>query len=593
MVVLLSAAGMSLAAAGAAAQQIGKITQPLTTSSKATDWTAQKGQVPVCWETAGWDREKKIMRDALAATWEYYANVNFTGWGMCPATGKVALVRIVIAPMARNAAGVYPDSGAGGASRVGTVALSSADDKNPGMNFSFAPDGAGDRGRIEYVTVHEFGHLLAFEHEQDAPGNTGPARCNRSIDPATQKVAVPITPYDRDSIMNYCNPDGNLTGYLTDVDIAGAQKIYGLRRSATTRANACASAPVHQMVSLAAPWNDAGQTTIAVYATDGQKFPGWRQWMVREGGWGDDVKWMSGDFDGDGKSDIAAAWNNGGNNTLTLRRSTGSGFTHEHWLVSAGGWIPTTRWMSGDFNGDGKTDIAGVWNNGGMASIAVFPSDGRKFAGWTQWSDRDGGWSDDIKWFPGDFNGDGKTDIAAAWNNNGRVTITVRLSLGNRFSQVHWNVDAGRWFNSAVFMAGDFNGDGRDDVAELWNEIGTTSINVFRSTGAAFGPAVAWSTRDGGWSEEAIRWIPGDFNGDGKTDIAAAWKNGGNNTLTVRLSDGARFGQVHWLVNAGGWIDSTAWCAGRFAGNESSGPRVTVGPPPSAGALRPPPPPPR
>jgi hypothetical protein len=250
----------------------------------------------------------------------------------------------------------------------------------------------------------------------------------------TDPNAVPIMPYDRDSVMNYCNRDGNLTGLLTDVDIAGVQAIYGVRFPNVPPFNPCASAPLDERASVAAPWNDGGQATFAVFSSDGSRFTGWNQWAIRDGGWGDEVRWVSGDFDGDGLSDIGAAWNNGGENVLTVRRSTGSSLVGEHWLEHAGGWIPTTAWMAGDFDGDSLDDIAGAWNNGGQASIAVFPSDGTSFPGWTQWADRDGGWGDEVKWVAGDFDGDGMTDIGAGWNNEGSLTLTVRRSLGDRFS---------------------------------------------------------------------------------------------------------------------------------------------------------------
>ena len=561
-VTLLTGCGVSAApSVPTPLEKIGSSSQALTTTPDVTLWTTQNNEVPVCWETPGYTREKAIVRNAVSKTWEWFSNIRFTGWIACPSgigiggSGTAKYVRIRIQPQDAS------NAGAGGSARVGTAALSNAEDNNPGVNLSFNPDGSADEGRVEYVAVHEFGHVLGFIHEQDAPGNEGPAACNTGVDSGANPA--PITSYDRDSIMNYCNRDGNLTGYLTDVDIAGVQQIYGVRRPNVATLNSCASAQLKPMASLSAPWNDGGQVTVAVFPSDGTQFLPWSQWAISDGGWGDEVKWTSGDFNGDGKSDIGAVWNDNGSNTLTVRLSTGSTFTTQHWLVNGGGWLSTTAWMAGDFNGDGKSDIAAAWNNNGLVSIAVFPSDGTKFPGWTQWADRAGGWGDTVRWIAGDFNGDDKTDVGAAWNNDGITTLTVRLSEGDKFSTVHWSKNAGRWWDSAIFVTGDFNNDGRDDIAQAWNDVGQNSIKVSLSDGSKFQDPVSWSKRDGGWGG-IIRWVPGDFNGDGRTDIAAVWNDGGTNTLTVRTSDGTKFIPSHWATNAGGWLDSTAWCAGKF-----------------------------
>src|SRR5262245_23826440 len=96
-----------------------------------------------------------------------------------------------------------------------------------------------------------------------------------------------------------------------------------------------------------------------------------------------------GEFDGNGLTDLGAVWNNSGHATLTVRLAQPDGtFVAAHWLPDAGGWMDTSVYMAGDFNGDGKSDIAGAWNNGGNTSIAVYLSDGNKFIGSGQWSDR-------------------------------------------------------------------------------------------------------------------------------------------------------------------------------------------------------------
>jgi FG-GAP-like repeat/Dual-action HEIGH metallo-peptidase len=538
-----------------AQENIGSTSQPLVTSKNISLWTSQSNTVPVCWETAGYDREKKITQEAVVGTWQFWANINFTGWNACPTSGDSQHVRIKIAAQDSS------NAGSGGNAVMGTAALSNAS-QGARVNLSFNPDGSADRGRVEYVAVHEFGHVLGFRHEQDAPDNEGIAKCNDSID--NSKNPVNITPYDRDSVMNYCNRDGNGTGHLTDIDIQGVQKIYGERRKNIPSLNSCASAQFKSRTSLASAWNDSNSASVAVFPSDGTKFNAAFQRSIRDGGWGDDIKWVSGDFDGDGLTDLGAIWNNGGKNTLTVRLTRGNALVVEHWLADGGGWSSKSTWMSGDFNGDGKTDIAAAWNDGNKSSVAVYLSDAKKFIAPTQWSYKDGGWGDTIRWFAGDFDGDGKTDIGAAWNNGGLTTLSIRKSNGSGFTPIHWLANAGRWFDASVFVAGDFNGDGRADVAQVWNDIANNSIKVYISNGSGFSNSSNWASRDGG-IPESVKWVPGDFNGDGRTDIAAIWDGGRSNTLTVRLSDGiSKFNAAHWSTNNGGWSPTTAWCAGKF-----------------------------
>jgi hypothetical protein len=210
------------------------------------------------------------------------------------------------------------------------------------------------------------------------------------------------------------------------------------------------------LVDLAGAWNDGGLLSTGVYLSNGTQFPGWTQWSVRDGGWIDSARWAAGDFNGDRRTDLVAIWNNGGQNTMTVSQSTGSRFTRRHWAINAGGWSDTTVWLPGDFNGDGKTDLAGAWNDGGLLSTGVYLSNGTQFPGWTQWSVRDGGWIDSARWAAGNFNGDRRTDLVAIWNNGGQNTMTVSQSTGSRFTRRHWAINAGGWSDTTVWCAGQF-----------------------------------------------------------------------------------------------------------------------------------------
>ena len=76
---LLLASTWLFTAPAVAQEHVGKISQPLTSSAGIKLWTENGNQVPVCWESVGYQREKEIVREAVANTWELFGNVRFTG----------------------------------------------------------------------------------------------------------------------------------------------------------------------------------------------------------------------------------------------------------------------------------------------------------------------------------------------------------------------------------------------------------------------------------------------------------------------------------------------------------------------------------
>ena len=52
-------------------------------------------------------------------------------------------------------------------------------------------------------------------------------------------------------------------------------------------------------------------------------------------------------------------------------------------------------------------------------------------------------------------------------------------------------------------------------------------------------------------------WLAGDFNGDGKTDLAYIFSTDGNASIDAHLSNGHGFTGHHWATDQGGWMDLT------------------------------------
>jgi hypothetical protein len=146
-----------------------------------------------------------------------------------------------------------------------------------------------------------------------------------------------------------------------------------------------------------------------------------------------------------------------------------------------------------------------------------------------------------------DFNGDGKPDLAFAdWGLKFFVDSNVGVQLNTTPSGVSaasfataktFAVGAGHTMGigpHAVFLAvGDFNGDGKPDLAVANSSDGTVSILLNTTpTGASTPSFAAQQTFAVGSDPDAL--VVADFNGDGKPDLAVA--NGGGNTVSVFLN---------------------------------------------------------
>ena len=143
----------------------------------------------------------------------------------------------------------------------------------------------------------------------------------------------------------------------------------------------------------------------------------------------------------------------------------------------------------------------------------------------------------------GDFNGDGHTDIAVVDGGGGRIGVTVHsgvsVLLGNGDgtfqSQVFYPV-SGYWPDSIV--AGDFNGDGRIDLAVA------DQGNAFRGLPDPSEVSVLLGNGDGSFGTEVdypvgarpLSLVAGDFNGDARTDLATA--DTSSNSVSVLLGEG-------------------------------------------------------
>ena len=219
-----------------------------------------------------------------------------------------------------------------------------------------------------------------------------------------------------------------------------------------------------------------------------------------------------GDFDRDGKLDIAVVGDGG----LAIIRNLGMGkFATLHTYPSLGG--APRGVTTADFDGDGYMDVAVTLY--GTDSVGVFKNDGTgAFSRLSYSTVVHGPW------------GIMSSDV----DNNGSIDLIVCGEADNTLS-VMKNDGYGHFSNCLVngldhiahgMVAGDWDGDGDIDLAgtDQWNQ----RVTILTNSGSGVFSVDTSYAISGGYPDALES---GDFDGDGDIDLAAC--NYGSNTVTI------------------------------------------------------------
>ncbi|HZV69029.1 MAG TPA: FG-GAP-like repeat-containing protein [Saprospiraceae bacterium] len=297
------------------------------------------------------------------------------------------------------------------------------------------------------------------------------------------------------------------------------------------------------VTTIAADYNGDGKTdllffekaksTVAIiYATDFGKFEGTTKQLPKDFNTlfnQSDVEKISGDVNGDGLVDILG-FKTGYQSVPVLMAQQGGEFTGK--VVK----LPSTvapyfnpagaRHASGDFNGDGLTDV--ITFSQGYQSMPAIYSDGK------------GEFTASLERYPasvsqlvnspnteritGDFNGDGIVDLSLFIE--GGKTIPVLYSLGNGAFQDYFVklplVDA-EYFTSkrSEKVLGDINGDGITDIMAFQTGLKSVPSMISQSQGKYIYKQIQISPDlANAINTDGVERMVTDFNGDGLIDVA-------------------------------------------------------------------------
>jgi hypothetical protein len=140
----------------------------------------------------------------------------------------------------------------------------------------------------------------------------------------------------------------------------------------------------------------------------------------------------------------------------------------------------------------------------------------------------------------GDFNHDGKLDIAATVIGSGMAGVDILLGNGDGTFQAPVFVNAGQ--NPQGLAAGDFNGDGKLDLAAFDQPLNSVDVLLGKGDGT-FHPAVQYGIGGGSipyYAQPVYSLALGDFNSDGALDIATPFQ-ATENSIEPLLNEGGTF----------------------------------------------------
>ena len=245
---------------------------------------------------------------------------------------------------------------------------------------------------------------------------------------------------------------------------------------------------------------------------------------------------VAGDFTGDGKLDLAVA-DAGGytypNNTIpsgvSVLLGNGDGTFQPPIQYNVGTDPGSVYLVAGHFTGGRHVDLAIADNASNTVSILLGNGDGtfqapRAIA--TEFDPTD--------LLAGDFNGDSRLDLATA---NGDGTISILLGNGDGTFAPQAATPVGYAAIAEDLAAGDFTRDGKLDLAitnpgdELYGGTDPGGVNVLLGNGDGTFQTIQQVKT--GLTPTTL--VTGDFNGDGKPDLATA---NGDGTISILLGNG-------------------------------------------------------
>lgn len=251
------------------------------------------------------------------------------------------------------------------------------------------------------------------------------------------------------------------------------------------------------------------------------------------------------DFNQDGRPDVAfpgSDFKDGGG--IYVLQNDGGGKFGPAVAVHTGGTGYSAA--TGDFNGDGRPDLIvdgtrpdddpdedilvllGKGDGTFEVKVSTYSKTAVRFVSSLE---------------PGDFNGDGKLDVATTIGHRNVVNVLLGDGAGKFDKDVRWTTTP---VGGASLAAGDFNRDGRLDLVESIVPGGTSGQKLLVLLGNGDGRFEVKQEID--LLSRVLHVVPSDLNGDGLTDFVAALTDDNKIAVYFGAGDGTFPTVTSWSV---------------------------------------------
>ena len=283
------------------------------------------------------------------------------------------------------------------------------------------------------------------------------------------------------------------------------------------------------------------------------------------------MKKVSGDFNGDGRTDVSVMYKYATQTKIWtfLGKSNGAfEAPFATWTAPASSWDwNRVQLHAGDSNGDGRDDLI-AWYEYEDSSDALFTFVADSRGGFTtpvkSWTSTT--WTRSMgKTVTGDYNGDGRDDLAVLYDYSGGAikvwTFLAQPTGGYAAPFQGFRHDTWGDWSATHVHSGDFDGDGRDDLL-FWFDYadGRDIAYILKSNanGTFVPPRAALTAAAGDLTYSSMKSVVGDYNGDGRDDLGAmyGYSNGTVKMFTWLTKPDANFDtvKVSWTTTT-----ASAW----------------------------------